>query len=81
MHDTDKLGRSATWQLVHSKNKQTVNPFPEGVRLMKKANDMGTYFSNGKRHDNLMDTGKVLRGIPRIRIQVALNGTRIVAQH
>jgi len=48
---------------------------------MKKANDMGTYFSHGKRHDFLMDTGKVLRGIPRIRIQVALNGTRIVAQH
>jgi hypothetical protein len=48
---------------------------------MKKANDMATYFSYGKRHANLMDTGKVLRGIPHIRLQVPLNGTRVVAQH
>ncbi len=48
---------------------------------MKKANGMRTYFSYRKRHDYLMDTGKVLRGIPRIRIKVVLNGTRIVAQH
>jgi len=29
IHDTDKLGRPATGQLVRSKNKQTVNPFLE----------------------------------------------------
>jgi hypothetical protein len=81
MHDTDKLGRSATGQLVRSKSKMPVNPFPDGVKLMKKANDMGTFFSYGKRHDLLMDTGKVLRGIPNVRIQVALNGTRVASQH
>jgi hypothetical protein len=48
---------------------------------MKKANTMGTYFIHGKRHEHLMDTGKVLRGIPNIRIKVAHNGTRIAARH
>jgi hypothetical protein len=48
---------------------------------MKKANTMCTYFSYGKRHEYLMDTSKVLRGIPNIRIKVALDGTRIAAQH
>ncbi len=68
MHDTYKLGRSATWNLVRSKSKQVVNPFLKGVSLMKKANDMATYFSYGKRHAHFMDTGKVLRGIPHIRL-------------
>ncbi len=48
---------------------------------MKKANVIATYFSYGKRHANLMDTGKVLRGIPHIRLQDPLNGTRVAAQH
>jgi len=48
---------------------------------MKKANTMGTYFSYGNRHQHLMDTGKVLRVNSNIRIKVALNGTRIAAQH
>jgi hypothetical protein len=77
MHDTDKLGRSATRQLIRSRNKQVVNPFREGVESMKKANTMGTYFNYVKRHEYLMDTAKVLRGIPNIRIKVALIRTRI----
>ena len=58
-----------------------VNLFPDGVKLMKKADDMGTNFSYGQRHELLMDTGKVLRGIPNVLIQVALNGTRVASQH
>ncbi len=73
MHDTDKLGRSATRQLVRSRNKQVVNPFCEGVELMKKANTMGSYFSYGKRHEYLMDTGKVLGGAKFSVLMLMLN--------
>ena len=58
-----------------------MNTFPDGVKLMKKANDMETYCSYGKRHELLMYTGKLLRGIPNVRIQVALDGTRVGSRH
>jgi hypothetical protein len=45
----DKVGQSAVGKLVRSKgNKIPVNPFPEGVELMKAAKDVATYFSYGK---------------------------------
>ncbi len=37
MHDGDKVGQLATGTLTHSSGKVEVNPFPEGVELMKKA--------------------------------------------
>jgi hypothetical protein len=40
MHDGDKVGQLATGTLTHSSGKVEVNPFPEGVELMKKASNM-----------------------------------------
>jgi hypothetical protein len=39
MHDGDKVGQSATGALTNSTGKVEVNPFPEGVELMKKASN------------------------------------------
>ena len=34
MHSADKIGQSAIGNLTRSKNKVTVNPFPEGLAIM-----------------------------------------------
>ena len=35
MHDNDKVGSSAVGNLVRTKNKTKINPFPEGQTLLK----------------------------------------------
>ena len=35
MHDNDKVGSSAVGNLVRTKNKREINPFPEGQALLK----------------------------------------------
>ena len=78
MHDGDKLGSSAVGALVRSKNKKPVNPFPEGVALMKKAHDMGVYFSYGTRWSELMTMNKSIGShVPQIKIGLDLNKTRV----
>ena len=44
MHDTEKLGQSATGGLVRTRKKVAVNPFPEGVDLVQRAHKLGAYF-------------------------------------
>ena len=80
MHDGDKVGQSTTGRLVRSRNKIVLNPFTEGVALMKLAHKLGTYFSYSNRLDVLHVIAKSI-AVPQIRIQVDLNGTCVAAQH
>ncbi len=81
MHDGDKLGQSAVGALVRSKNKQVVNPFPEGQHLLKKAHNLAVHFSYGNRQKDLLNYGTMVQNQPSIKLQVDLNGTRVAAQH
>ena len=45
MYDVDKVGQSATGGLTRSKDKKVINPFPEGVLLLKKVHTQDVYFS------------------------------------
>lgn len=63
MHDADKLPQSGVGTLVRADMTQPVganghrplaNPFPEGVRLMKKFTKLGHYYAYGSRHNCLM---------------------------
>ena len=80
MHDGDKVGQSATGRLIRYRKNNPVNPFPSGVAVMKKAHRVGTYFSYSNRLD-VLHAIAALMTVPKIRIQVDLNGTRIAAQH
>lgn len=80
MHDGDKVGQSATGRLLRSRRGTPVNPFPDGVALMKLAHKVGTHFSYSNRLDVLHRHAKGME-VAKIRIQVDLNGTRIAAQH
>jgi len=81
MHDTDKLGRSGLGGLVRTKNKVEINPFPEGVALVKKAHGVGAYFGYSTRRFDLSEVGKGLGNCPDITIKVDYNTTRIAAVH
>jgi hypothetical protein len=81
MHDTEKLGRSATGGLVRTRNKVAVNPFQEGVDLVQRAHKLGAYFGYSTRRENLEIVGKTLGNVPDIKIQVDYNTTRIAAVH
>lgn len=39
MHDTDKIGQNAIGELTRRKDGREVNPFPEGLQLLKKMRD------------------------------------------
>ena len=80
MHDGDKVGRSAIGELVRTRNRMPVNPFPEGAQLMAKAQDMATYFSYSTRHTELLNSANLCNG-PTLKLQPALNGTRVAAKH
>ena len=36
MHDTEKVIRAGTGHLTRTQNKEVINPFPEGVAIIKK---------------------------------------------
>ena len=80
MHDGYKVVQCATGRLVRSHAKVVVKSFVEGVSLMNLAHKVGTHFS----YSNWLDilNGLVeLTEVPKIRIQVDLNGICIAAQH
>jgi len=82
MHDADKLGASAIGSLVRSRQKQIVNPFPEGQRIYKLAHKMGVHFSYGERQAKLYACADGINvAQPKIKIKLDLNGTRVAAQH
>jgi len=45
MHNVDKVGKSATGRLTRSEDKKVINPFPEGVLLLKKVHKQAVYIS------------------------------------
>ena len=83
MHDADKIGQSATGKLVRSHNHIPVNPFEGGLDVIKKAHAIALWFNVGERTDLLFKARDLLGGkdIPRVRLQLDLNSTRIAAQH
>ena len=82
MHDGDKIGRSAIGELVRSKNKNAINPFLDGVRLITKFQGLGKYFSSTLDHrlkyQTILDSHD---DIPPTVIKRDLNKTRINARH
>jgi hypothetical protein len=85
MHDGDKLGQAAIGDLTRSRGGRVVKPFAEGVALMTRARKlkMGTYFSYGTRHSELIEIGQKNepQRVPGIKVQIDLNGTRVAAKH
>lgn len=86
MHDTDKIGQAATGALTRSRNKKVINPFVEGVQLMKVARAMATHFSYSTRREELYacvvkDSDGNTVEQPQIKFSIDLNGTRVAAQH
>ena len=78
MHQGDKIGKSAIGELVRSKNKAIVNPFPPGLNLLKKLRDQARHFSAV--HTNRVKYDKFLEENPHLpgsSIQVDLNDTRM----
>jgi len=62
MHDVDKVGQSATGRLTRSKDKKVINPFTEGVLLLKKVHKQAVYFSKSpKRWENMMEVADRVR--------------------
>jgi len=54
--DLPVAGQSATGRLTRSKDKKVINPFPDGVLLLKKVHKQAVYFSQSpKRWENMMD--------------------------
>ena len=47
MHDSDKVAKSAIGDLVRTKDKVQINPFPEGQAIINKAHKMAAHFSHG----------------------------------
>ena len=52
MHDTDKVGQSAIGELTRRKDGEEVNPFPEGLALLKKLRDQAKWFGSSPKHQN-----------------------------
>ena len=82
MHQGDKIGKSAIGELVRSKNKVIVNPFPHGLNLLKMLRDQARHFSAV--HTNRVKYDKFLEENPHLpgsSIQVDLNDTRMSSVH
>ena len=74
MHDVDKIGASGIGDLVRSKNKRPVNPFPEVQKLVSKIHNIVNFFSYGERWEKLLETWKNIHGgeIPTVRVALDL---------
>ena len=67
--------------LLRSKDKKVVNPFPEGQDIMSKFHAMAVYFSYGTRLAELHALGENIPGsIPKIRFQTDMCTTRVSAR-
>ena len=82
MHDGDKIGRSAIGELIRSRGKVPVNPFPSGMGLVSKFQNLAKTFSSNPGHrikyQAILDSHPL---IPKTGIQRDLNKTRISARH
>ena len=67
--------------LLRSKDKKVVNPFPEGQEIMSKFQAMAVFFSYGTRLKTLHGLGENIPGsIPKIHFQTGLCTTRVSAR-
>ena len=73
-----QVGSSALGNLVRTKNKVPVNPFPEDQDLLKKLRDFATHFSYAKRPSKLHKIGHEV-GTKPICPKIDKNGTRVMA--
>ena len=80
MHDMDKPQASALGKLIRSSKRVQVNPFPEGISLVKKAHALGVHFSYSNRLDILHKHAATVK-CAAIKVQLDLNDTRVAAQH
>ena len=83
MHDGDKIGQSATGKLVRSIETVVVNPFDKGLSVVKKAHAVALWFSIGDRTSKLFEAADSLQDsdVPKVRLQLDHNTTRVAAQH
>ena len=82
MHDGDKIGKSAIGDLTRSKGKIGVNPFPAGVKLSLKFQNVAKYFKstleNRNNYKKIVDDDD---NLPVCGIKRDLSGTRIQARY
>ena len=82
MHDGDKVGDSAIGNLVRTKDKKEVNPFPNGKKLTAKLHAMGVHFSSSPLNcSKLLAIIDANNDIPNGSIKVDFNNTCIAAKH
>ena len=62
MHVDDKIARSAIGDLVCTKNKVKINPFPEGQRVINLAHDAASYFNKSTRCVDLHKLSDMISG-------------------
>ena len=82
MHDGDKTGKSAIGDLTPSIKKIVINPFPAGVKLSLKFQDVAKYFKstleNRLNYKKILDSDNTL---PVCGIKRDLSNTRIQARY
>ena len=78
MHLDDKLGKVAIADLLRSKNKVIVNPFPEGQAIVAIAHNTATHFHYGKRTSELHKFARMVPGgCAEIKLQNDRSTTRV----
>lgn len=78
MHKDDKLGKAAIADLVRSKNKSIVNPFPEGQLIVAIAHNAATWYHYGKRTSELHKFARMVPGgCAEIKLKNDLSTTRV----
>jgi hypothetical protein len=73
-----QVGSSAIGNLVRTRNKVPINPFPEGQALLKKLRDLAKHFSYAKRLSELYKICQEV-GTKPICPKIDKNGTRVMA--
>ena len=73
-----QVGSSALGNLVRTRNKVPINPFPEGQALLKKLRDLAKHFSYAKRLSELYKICQEV-GTKPICPKIDKNGTRVMA--
>ena len=83
MHDGDKLGASAMGLLTRSKNTKVVNPFRKGEMIVENARKMSKSFTTTHSYEKFWNFANTALNnlVPKIKIQVDHNGTRVAASH
>ena len=79
-HDGNNIGKADTGNLIRSKNKRVVIPFPSGVALMNLEMKAAENFSYRTRINNIHNIFDITDS-PIIKSKVDKNITRVAEQH